>query len=142
VENIYKNLIAVSELLQKKDYFLVHNDIWYKNILINQKWDLVSIIDFETAILAPIWVEYFCVRNHFFYAKNYLEKWWVDYTEMEFLNLLIQSFEKDYPESVYKIWSPESKIYSTMAYFKSLASFDKDRYDNNEVDRYRNIYLW
>jgi len=46
------------EKIKNEEKYLIHNDIWYKNILLENN-TFSGIIDFETSYFAPIRFEYY-----------------------------------------------------------------------------------
>lgn len=90
---------------------LIHGDFWYKNILVNSN-GLTGIIDFELSCYVPRQVELF----HFFYskqcAKNYIDDGAEDYTELEFLDLLLAKIDSEYPDLRNSFNSKEFLVFS------------------------------
>lgn len=129
-KNIFKNEIPS----------LIHNDLWYKNILWDKNW-FISIIDFETSIFSPKQVEIFRIYNHLFFAKNYFEHNPEEYKELDFLNKFIKSLETNYSELLTWYNNIQKLLFNIVTYFNMLSKYDESWYDNNEVEEYWNLII-
>lgn len=134
--NDYKQLIT--KISWEQDWFLVHNDIWYKNILVFN-WQLSWIVDFELSIFAPKEFELFKIIQHKFCAQNYIDNWSTDYTELEFVELLLKTIWKNYFEilEIDNIWE-KFYLYNINTYFTMLTRYKKKYYSQKHCDLFAN----
>lgn len=114
---------------------LIHNDIWYKNILVNN-WKLSWIIDFEMAKFRPLCFEYFRLLHHRLSAQNYIDSGALDYTEVNFLDHLIAVFEKDYSQITISEDSLSYNLFCIDYYFRLLLNYEKEWYNHAAVNKY------
>ncbi len=135
-EVFYKN----SWIFNSEKSVFVHNDIWYKNILANPL-GFIAIIDFESAIFAPKQIELFRLLHHKFSARQYLESGSQDYTEMEFLDLLLSQIELQYPELKDSFQEKEFFIYNLSYYISLLSKYQNSWYNHEEVVKFRKIFI-
>ncbi|EKE28120.1 MAG: hypothetical protein ACD_3C00096G0003 [uncultured bacterium (gcode 4)] len=118
---------------------LVHNDLWYKNILIEDK-KLTGIIDFELGFYWPIELDFFRLLHHKISVINYEDKFPVHYEELDFLDSLMKIIKLDYPQLVKKITSEQIYIYNLQSYFLKLSRHNETWYNHEEVMNFKNKY--
>lgn len=142
IDSLYERFLSLYETVScEKNRVLLHNDIWYKNILIDADGIFKGIIDFEEALLWPAYVEYYRICDHLFFAKNYIEKGSEDYTEIEFVELLIKQYQKAYTTGIISKDQPGRLLYSLSTYIKLISNFEKERYVHEETVRYHKEYI-
>lgn len=135
-DNLYKDFMNLKEHINNSNCYLIHNDLWYKNILAND-WKLSGIIDFEISIFAPKEFELFKILHHRISAQNYIENWWVDYTEIEFMEMLLKEISVNY-EEIYQYSNivEEFYLYNVNTYFQRLTRYNEDWYRQGEVENF------
>lgn len=139
LSNIYERFLSKTGLIEKKLHdVLVHHDLWYKNILVN-KWKLTWIIDFETAIYAPREVELFRLFHHKDCAQSYIDSGSEEYTEVEYLDMLLEEIKEQYPE-LYQFDKNLFDCYNLQSYIQKLSRYTEKWYDHSEVMWFYNTF--
>jgi thiamine kinase-like enzyme len=146
LRNKYSNNIKLKKLL---NYFnknsnafdnekisLIHNDLWYMNLLWNKNWFL-SIIDFETSIYAPKQIELFKIYNHLNSAQNYYDDNAKEYKELDFLKKFISYLKINYKE-LFQYNEKQKKLYNIVLYFTILSKYNESWYNHDEVEKFWN----
>jgi aminoglycoside phosphotransferase (APT) family kinase protein len=118
---------------------LIHNDLWYMNILVNKDW-LTCIIDFEDSCFAPKQVELFRIYRHLIAAKNYLEENPQDYKEIDFLVKFLDFLKENYKE-LFDYVKEQKLIYDIVSYFSMLSKFEKNWYKHEDVKKFFKFVL-
>lgn len=120
LENIYNIFLENYKVFDISTPFFVHHDFWYKNILVDKN-GLTGIIDFELFGYVPKQVELFLFLYSKQTAKNYIDDGAEDYTEIEFLDLLLTDMDTEYPELKNSFNSKEFLVYSLCKYISLLS---------------------
>lgn len=97
LEELSDLFIKTYEIFNEAEPSFVHHDFWYKNILVDKN-GLTGIIDFELSGYVPKQVELFLFLYSKQTAKNYIDDGSEDYTELEFLDMLLNKLGTEYPE--------------------------------------------
>ncbi|MBB1578778.1 MAG: aminoglycoside phosphotransferase family protein [candidate division SR1 bacterium] len=127
--------------ISKHESVIIHNDLRYKNILVSEEGIFVGIIDFEESLFGPRYVDHFRIMDHLFFEKNYFERGEEKCEEIGFLSDLFSFLQKNEEEVHFTINSPERLVYSIVTYISLLSSFSQPRYNHQEVDDYKKMYL-
>ncbi|EKE28488.1 MAG: hypothetical protein ACD_3C00054G0028 [uncultured bacterium (gcode 4)] len=120
-------------------FWLVHNDLWYRNILVAD-WKISWIIDFELSFMWPIVSDYFKILHHRISALNYEDKTPIHYEELDFLDSLIDIIKSDYPKLVDQATAEKFYSYNLNAYLSKLSRFEEPWYDHAEVLSFKDSY--
>ncbi len=118
---------------------LVHHDIWYKYILSDTK-GLSGIIDFDAAIFATKQLELFRLLHHKFSVRQYLDSGSQDYTEMEFLELLLSQIELQYPDLKNSFQKEQFLIYNLVYYISLLSKCENSWYNHKNVTFFKEVF--
>ncbi|MCT4617162.1 MAG: phosphotransferase [Candidatus Gracilibacteria bacterium] len=124
-----------ADFLEKKgDLVLIHNDLWYKNIIVDEG-KFRGFIDFELAKFSLKEAEYFRLKYHLFFAKLEESK-----VEIEFLEYLIGEMKKIYQDfTIYdnKIF----RIYNIIMYFSLASKYEYSWYNQSDIDAFEKEFL-
>lgn len=113
---------------------LVHNDLWYRNILATKN-EFIWIIDFEESIFAPKQVELFKLFNHLQSAKNYFDTNPIEYKELDFLNKFLTYLRENYKE-LFNYTKEQKLIYDIVSYFSMLSKWEENWYNHKEIEKF------
>ena len=119
------------ERIRNEEKYLIHNDIWYKNILLeNNKFS--GIIDFETSLFAPIRFEYYwlLLTNYYVFATECWDSW---NFEKEFCKMLLASIDSNYQDILKHSTKKEFICFCIIAYLKKLWQYEEEWYKHEEV---------
>lgn len=136
---IYSNFQKNLQSFESTKECIIHNDLWYKNILL-EDGKLSGIIDFEMVVSAPKQVELFKLFHHRYSAQNYIDNWAVDYTEIAFLDLLLKTLEKEYPE-LFSFAQEQYQCYNLYTYLKILSKHNESWYNHKDMEKYHKSFL-
>ena len=98
IEIINKAYLLFDKYLESDDFVLIHNDLHFDNIFINN--NKIKVIDFERSMYAPrdyeLHILYYMIRQPWKHANEECEK----YTKVEDYKNIMGYIEKYYPELV------------------------------------------
>ncbi len=139
IKSLESPLSEVKTLIEKiknEQQYLIHNDIWHKNILLKDN-KFSGIIDFETSFLSPIRFEYYWLLLTNFYV--FTTKCWDSWEfEKEFCKMLLISIKDNYKEVLKQSNKEEFICFCFMSYIKKLWQYDEEWYKHNETLSFMN----
>ncbi len=117
--------------IKNEKQFLIHNDIWYKNILLDNNI-FSGLIDFETSYFAPIRFEYYSLllTNYYALTTECGDSW---NFEKEFCKMLSASIENHYSDLLKNSSKKEFVCFCIISYLKKLWQYEEERYKHKEV---------
>jgi len=140
LQNLKKYFYSLWNTFYNEVPVIIHNDLWYKNILVNEN-GFVWIIDFESVVYAPKQIEIFRLYHHLFSAQNYIDKWSVEYTEINFLNMLIYNIKNNYPELHNSFSEQQFVQYNIWYYINLLTKFKNSWYNHSDTEKFYKTFL-
>jgi thiamine kinase-like enzyme len=142
-EDICKEIDKYSKSFNNVPENLIHNDLWYKNMLVyNNK--LSWIIDFECWFFGPIQLEFFRLLHHKISVSNYEDKTPENYSEIDFLDRLINSIKLNYKELLDKITPEQFYVYNLNSYLNQLSRHKESWYEHKDTQEFKRNFcdLW
>lgn len=140
IEDLYYNfLINLGKFIDSDEECVIHNDLWYKNILVENK-KLSWIVDFETAVYWPIQLELFRLIQHKFFAQNDIDSWSQDYTEIWFIDMLFERLKLNYRE-LFIFNNEQLYCYNVNTYLRLLSKYNESWFNYEEVKKFKSIFL-
>ncbi|HOG15322.1 MAG TPA: phosphotransferase [Candidatus Absconditabacterales bacterium] len=127
--------VFLKEIKNEKQ-FLIHNDIWYKNILLDNNI-FSGLIDFETSYFAPIRFEYYSLLLTNYYVLT-TECGDSGNCEKEFCKMLSDSIESHYSDLLKNSSKKEFICFCIISYLKKLGQYEEERYKHEEVIGFMN----
>jgi len=128
IEIINKAYLLFDKYLESDDFVLIHNDLHFDNIFINN--NKIKVIDFERSMYAPrdyeLHILYYMIRQPWKHANEECEK----YTKVEDYKNIMGYIEKYYPELVsipnlYNRLAIYDLIYELSHFVKFLDYYDE-----------------
>lgn len=131
LQHLINEVNVFIEEIRNEEKYLIHNDIWYKNILLENK-KFSGIIDFETSYFAPIRFEYYwlLLTNYYVFATECWDSW--DF-EKEFCKMLSISIDSNYQELPKNSTKKEFICFCIIVYLKKLWQYEEEWYKHEET---------
>ncbi len=131
IEKWIKKIKLLTKKIYNEKKYLTHNDIWHKNIIIDNSF-FSWIIDFELSLLAPLRFEYYWILLTNFFTSN--ENCWNSWEfEKDFIKKLINNIKKNYKEMINNLDKNEFLSFCFIYYLKKLWQYNEKRYNKNET---------
>ena len=119
------------EKIRNEQKYLIHNDIWYKNILLENNV-FSGIIDFETSYFAPIRFEYYwlLLTNYYVFATECWDSW---NFEKEFCKMLSSFIDRNYQDLLKNSSKEEFICFCIIQYLKKLWQYEEEWYKHSDT---------
>jgi len=131
LQHLINEVNVFMEEIRNEGKYLIHNDIWYKNILLENNI-FSGIIDFETSYFAPIRFEYYSLllTNYYVFATECWDSW---NFEKEFCKMLSTSIDSNYQGLLKNSTKKEFICFCIIAYLKKLWQYEEAWYKQEEA---------
>jgi len=138
IESLEKQYHGRKQILQKSSNKLIHHDLWYNNIIVNNK-NLSGLIDYEISLNGPIYLEFYKILHHHFTAKAYFDQGVIPYDRIDFLNQLIYTLQINYPELINSTSTESFLLYNIHFGIRTLGRFTEKWYNPIFMENYIKI---